>query len=74
MNTESIDDGLMTIEEACQFARMSRSSLYGLMQRGRLVSVKLGKSRRIPKAGLVAFLGRHVMNSTAADRPPPAVA
>lgn len=51
-----LDDGLMTIEEACQFAKVSRSNLYVLMQRGRLVSVKLGKSRRIAKAGLVAFL------------------
>lgn len=74
MDTASINDGLMTIDEACEFARMSRSSIYSLLQRGHLASVKLGKSRRIPKAGLVAFLGRHVMNSTAADCPPPAVA
>lgn len=46
----------MTIEEACQFAKVSRSNLYVLMQKGQLVSVKLGKSRRIAKAGLVSFL------------------
>jgi excisionase family DNA binding protein len=56
MGPEALDEGLMTIQEACQFARVSRSNLYALLQKGELVSVKLGKSRRIAKAGLVAFL------------------
>jgi len=56
VETGALDDGLMTIEEACQFAKVSRSNLYALLQKGKLVSVKLGKSRRIAKAGLVAFL------------------
>jgi len=56
MGTGALDDGLMTIDEACQFAKVSRSNLYALLQRGQLISVKLGKSRRIAKAGLIAFL------------------
>ena len=62
MAAAPLHDGLMTIEEACRFAKVSRSRLYQLLQRGHLVSVKIGKSRRIPKAGLVAFLEAHVVN------------
>jgi excisionase family DNA binding protein len=56
MEADVLGDGLMTIEEACRFAKISRSSLYALLQQGRLASLKLGKSRRIAKTGLVAYL------------------
>lgn len=62
MAVAPLDDGLMTIEEACRFAKVSRSRLYQLLQRGHLLSIKIGKSRRIPKAGLVAFLEAHIVN------------
>lgn len=66
MEADVLDDGLMTIEEACQFAKVSRSSLYVLMQQGRLASVKLGKTRRIAKAGLIGFLRAHLVQSNPA--------
>jgi len=61
METDALSDGLMTIEEACHFARLSRSSIYGLLQRRQIASVKLGKSRRIVKTALIAFLRDHIV-------------
>ena len=40
--------GLARINEAEQFLGLSRATLYGLMERGEMPYVKLGKSRRIP--------------------------
>lgn len=48
-----VADGLMTVPETAAFLGVSRSFLYGLMDRGRLVFVKLGRSRRIPRAAVV---------------------
>jgi len=47
------DDGLMTVGEAADFLRVSRSSVYGLMEQGKLAFAKFGKSRRIPKKALL---------------------
>jgi len=46
-------DGLLTVEEAAEFLGVSRSMLYSLMERGRLVYAKIGRCRRIPKVALV---------------------
>jgi excisionase family DNA binding protein len=40
--------GLASVKEAEQFLSLSRSTVYGLMDKGELWYVKLGKSRRIP--------------------------
>jgi excisionase family DNA binding protein len=50
--SSDIDDGLMTVPEAADFLRVSRSSIYQMMERGELSYVKLGKSRRLPRAAL----------------------
>jgi excisionase family DNA binding protein len=41
------EDGLANVGEAMEFLRVSRSSLYSLMDRGVLPYVKLGASRRV---------------------------
>jgi excisionase family DNA binding protein len=61
MEADPLSDGLMTIEEACDFAKVSRSSLYVLLQRHQITSVKLGKSRRVVKTALIAFLRDHIV-------------
>jgi excisionase family DNA binding protein len=40
-------DGFATIEDATQFLRLKRSSIYNLMNSGHLRFAKFGKSRRI---------------------------
>lgn len=69
---DRLRDGLLTIEEACEFARISRSRLYELMQGGQLVFLKLGKSRRVPKASLIDLLEHYlVVGAAPYDRPDP---
>ena len=53
-------DGLMTVQEAAEFLRLSRSSLYTMMDSGELAFVKLGRSRRIPKRALVELAAREL--------------
>jgi excisionase family DNA binding protein len=53
-----IADGLRTIQEGHEFTRLSRATLYGMMERGELEYVKLGRRRLIPFRALVALARR----------------
>jgi excisionase family DNA binding protein len=44
----AVADGLATIDETASFLRLSRGSIYNLMNRGQLRFAKIGKCRRIP--------------------------
>ncbi len=55
---ELVADGLLTVREAAAFLRISRSNLYALMDHGELAFVKLGRSRRIPKRGVIELAAR----------------
>jgi excisionase family DNA binding protein len=43
---------LLTVDEAAQLIRISRSKLYELLQRREIPSIAIGRSRRIPADGL----------------------
>ena len=49
---------LLTPDEAALRLSMSRSAFYQLLLSGRIASVKIGRSRRIPVAALDAFIER----------------
>ena len=49
---------LLTIAEVAQLLRISRSRVYELVRAGVLRSVKLGSSRRIPRAEVERFVAR----------------
>ena len=53
-----VADGLMTVREAAEFLRLSPSTLYTLMDHGELAFVKFGRSRRIPRRGVVELAAR----------------
>ena len=57
-HAELVADGLMTVREAAVFLRLSRSTVYTLMDQGELPYVKLGRSRRIPKRALIELAAR----------------
>lgn len=47
-----VADGLMPVAEAARFLSVSRSTLYEIMDQGRLVYVKIGRARRIPRSAV----------------------
>ena len=51
-------DGLAKVQDACQFLSISRASVYGLMEKGELPFIKIGKSRRIEWPELEALVAR----------------
>jgi excisionase family DNA binding protein len=61
-----VADGLLTVAEATSFLSVSRSTLYGLMDQGRLAWVKIGRARRVPKRALVALASANLRGGDAA--------
>jgi excisionase family DNA binding protein len=51
---------LLTVREAAERLGVGRSFLYGVIQRGELASVKLGRARRVPVRALEEFVARLV--------------
>jgi excisionase family DNA binding protein len=49
---------LLTVEEAAHELRVCRATVYALLQAGDLPSVQLGRSRRIRRADLEAYVNR----------------
>ncbi len=60
MEVTSQDVVLLTIPAAMHRLSISRSSLYELMALGEIVSVKLGRSRRVPVSSIDDFVARRV--------------
>jgi excisionase family DNA binding protein len=50
-----------TIPEACDYTRLSRSTLYGLMETGRLAYTRIGRRRLIPLSALVALCTKNLV-------------
>jgi excisionase family DNA binding protein len=50
----------MTVAETAAFLRLSRATLYVLMDQGELPFVKLRRSRRVPRRAAVALAARGV--------------
>jgi len=50
--SDLLAEGLLTIKQAAEFLQLGESTLYKLMEAGKLPFHKLGKSRRIPKVAL----------------------
>ncbi len=57
---EIVRDGLFTVTEAVAFLRLSRSTLYTLMDGGELVYVRIGRARRIPRRALIDLAAAHL--------------
>ncbi len=57
---DELDQGLLTVAEAARVLHVGRTMVYGLMERGQLQFVKIGRSRRIPKAAIRDFIKRNL--------------
>ena len=51
---------LLTLPDAAEFLAVSRSALYSLMRTGQVVSVHIGRARRVPLSELEAFVRRTI--------------
>jgi len=58
---DAVEDGFVTVKQACQFLAISRTALYEILGSGALPSAKLGRARRIPKRALVAYAASRLM-------------
>lgn len=71
-NTEKgsalVSDGLLSIGEAMAFLSISRSTLYELMDHGKLPYAKIGRSRRIPRRALVDLAAANLHGPGMVDR------
>ncbi len=59
-----VEDGLVTVSEAAAFLRLSRSTLYTLMDSGSLPWVRIGRTRRIPRRALIELAAREMHGGT----------
>jgi excisionase family DNA binding protein len=50
--------GLLTVVQAAQYLQISRSSLYRLIASGQLPTVRIGRSRRVCREDLDAFIAQ----------------
>jgi excisionase family DNA binding protein len=60
-------EGLDRIADAEKFTRLSRSTLYQLMETGKLPYVKIGRCRRIPHRALMDFLAKALVDRTSVN-------
>lgn len=45
-----------TVQEACELLRVSENTMYDVLRRGQIESVRLGRGYRIPRRALEAFM------------------
>ena len=63
-DSDDFSGGFLTVAEAGTFLRLSRSTIYELMDNGELDSAKLGRARRIPRQALLAYAAKHMTRSS----------
>lgn len=59
---------LLTVEEAAEQARLGRTTMYQLVKTGQVRSVKIGRSRRVPRDAVDSYVAKLL----AAQMPPDA--
>ena len=55
--------GLMTLEEAVEYLKISRASVYSLMKNGELAYVQIGGRRRFRASDLTAFIEERLVSA-----------
>lgn len=56
---------LFKVEEAARRLSLSRAFVYELVLKGHIVSIKIGRARRIPATALDEFIARQLEQQTA---------
>jgi excisionase family DNA binding protein len=55
---QSTGGGMLTIEEACQYLRISKWTLYRLIQSNSIKTIKIGKRRLVRMQSILEFVDR----------------
>lgn len=58
---EMVRDGFAEVAQAQEYLRLSRSSIYKLMEKGDLLYARFGRTRRIPWRSLREFAARQLV-------------
>lgn len=58
---------LLTIEEAASMLSLGRTHFYAMVMRNEIMSIKLGRTRRIPVFALQDFVTRRIAESERAS-------
>jgi excisionase family DNA binding protein len=61
-NYQMLDVGLDKISDAEKFTKLSRNTLYSLMDSGELPFVKIGACRRIPHRALIELIAKRMVH------------
>jgi len=51
---------LLTVDQVCDYLQLSRATVYRLLSSGKLFSITIGASRRIPSESLNRFIGQTI--------------
>lgn len=60
---------LLTVEEAAARLNLGRTSVFGLIKRGEIASVQIGRSRRIPARVLELYANRLLAEQCGSGQP-----
>jgi len=60
-----VADGMMSVRDAARFLAIGRTTLYELMDAGRLAYCKIGSGRRIPRRAVHAFAASVMVSASA---------
>lgn len=60
---------LVTAAEAAVLLGISRAHLYGLVMRGEIPSIKIGRARRIPVSALEEWIARQLEEADSSEAP-----
>jgi len=52
-------DDIVTVEQLADMLKIGRNTAYELVRAGLIPSVRVGRSIRIPKQGIIDYIGRN---------------
>jgi excisionase family DNA binding protein len=55
---------LVSVDEAAAMLSLGRSLVYDLVRKGELLSIKIGRNRRIPVTALHDYIGRQLAHAS----------
>lgn len=58
MDNNTSFDSLLTLKEAMEYLKLSRSTFYKLMEKGKIKGIKIGKVWRFRKEDIESFITR----------------